>query len=104
MLKSILRKTKKIIEKKLIKYIVWDFDDTLYVNLKLGTKLKKCYLDYLNEKSKENISFREFNLLTKNGLSWSGLVAKKLKKSENFVPKPTSKDKGFFDRMKDYFK
>jgi len=28
----------------------------------------------------------------------------KLKKSENFVPKPTSKDKGFFDRMKDYFK
>ena len=28
----------------------------------------------------------------------------KLKNSENFEPKPTSKDKGFFDRMKDYFK
>ncbi|MCO6500696.1 MAG: molecular chaperone DnaJ [Vicingus serpentipes] len=27
----------------------------------------------------------------------------KLKKSENFKPNPTSKDKGFFDRMKDYF-
>lgn len=27
-----------------------------------------------------------------------------LKKSENFKPNPTSKDKGFFDRMKDYFK
>ena len=28
----------------------------------------------------------------------------KLKTSENFKPKPTSNDKGFFDRMKDYFK
>lgn len=28
----------------------------------------------------------------------------KLRNSENFEPKPTSKDKGFFDRMKDYFK
>ena len=27
-----------------------------------------------------------------------------LKNSENFKPQPTSKDKGFFDRMKDYFK
>jgi len=27
----------------------------------------------------------------------------KLKGSENFKPNPTSKDKGFFDRMKDYF-
>ena len=27
-----------------------------------------------------------------------------LKSSENFKPNPTSKDKGFFDRMKDYFK
>jgi molecular chaperone DnaJ len=27
-----------------------------------------------------------------------------LKEAENFQPKPTSKDKGFFDRMKDYFK
>ena len=27
----------------------------------------------------------------------------KLKSSENFKPNPTSKDKGFFDRMKDYF-
>lgn len=28
----------------------------------------------------------------------------KLRDSENFKPSPTSKDKGFFDRMKDYFK
>ena len=28
----------------------------------------------------------------------------KLKASPNFKPNPTSKDKGFFDRMKDYFK
>ncbi|MCB0401854.1 MAG: molecular chaperone DnaJ [Flavobacteriales bacterium] len=28
----------------------------------------------------------------------------KLRGSENFKPNPTSKDKGFFDRMKDYFK
>jgi len=27
-----------------------------------------------------------------------------LRSSENFKPNPTSKDKGFFDRMKDYFK
>ena len=27
-----------------------------------------------------------------------------LKSSENFKPNPTSKDKGFFERMKDYFK
>lgn len=31
-------------------------------------------------------------------------LLEKLKSSENFAPKPTSKDKGFFDRMKDYFK
>lgn len=30
-------------------------------------------------------------------------VLEKLKKSENFKPNPTKKDKGFFDRMKDYF-
>jgi molecular chaperone DnaJ len=29
-------------------------------------------------------------------------VLEKLKSSENFKPKPTSRDKGFFDRMKDY--
>jgi len=31
-------------------------------------------------------------------------VLQKLKNSENFKPNPTHKDKGFFDRMKDYFK
>lgn len=30
-------------------------------------------------------------------------ILEKLKGSENFKPNPTSKDKGFFDRMKDYF-
>lgn len=30
-------------------------------------------------------------------------VLEKLKSSENFTPKPTNKDKGFFERMKDYF-
>jgi len=31
------------------------------------------------------------------------IILERLKTSENFKPKPTSKDKGFFDRMKDYF-
>lgn len=31
------------------------------------------------------------------------VVLEKLKGSENFKPSPTSSDKGFFDRMKDYF-
>ncbi len=31
------------------------------------------------------------------------VVLESLKDSENFKPNPTSKDKGFFDRMKDYF-
>jgi molecular chaperone DnaJ len=30
-------------------------------------------------------------------------ILEKLRVSENFKPSPTSKDKGFFDRMKDYF-
>ena len=30
-------------------------------------------------------------------------VLEKLKDAENFKPNPTIKDKGFFDRMKDYF-
>lgn len=31
------------------------------------------------------------------------LILEKLKQSKNFKPNPTSKDKGFFDSMKDYF-
>ena len=31
-------------------------------------------------------------------------ILEKLKSSENFKPNPTSSDKGFFERMKDYFK
>lgn len=30
-------------------------------------------------------------------------ILEKLRESENFKPKPTHKDKGFFDRMKEYF-
>ena len=30
-------------------------------------------------------------------------MLEKLKDAENFRPNPTSKDKGFFERMKDYF-
>jgi molecular chaperone DnaJ len=30
-------------------------------------------------------------------------LLEKLRESENFKPKPGSKDKGFFDRMKEYF-
>jgi len=30
-------------------------------------------------------------------------ILQKMEKSENFIPKPTSKDKTFFDRMKEYF-
>ena len=30
-------------------------------------------------------------------------ILEKLSKSENFKPKPTSKDKSFFDRMREYF-
>ncbi|PJA06764.1 MAG: molecular chaperone DnaJ [Flavobacteriales bacterium CG_4_10_14_0_2_um_filter_32_8] len=32
------------------------------------------------------------------------VILEKLKSSENFKPNPTSKDKGFFERMKEYFK
>ncbi|MBL4710008.1 MAG: molecular chaperone DnaJ [Flavobacteriales bacterium] len=31
-------------------------------------------------------------------------MVEKLRDSENFVPQPTSQDKGFFERMKDYFR
>ncbi len=30
-------------------------------------------------------------------------ILEKLSRSENFIPKPTSKDKSFFDRMREYF-
>jgi molecular chaperone DnaJ len=32
------------------------------------------------------------------------VLLKKLRKSENFQPKPTHKDKSFFERMKEYFR
>lgn len=32
------------------------------------------------------------------------VMVEKLRNSENFVPQPTSQDKGFFERMKDYFR
>ena len=31
------------------------------------------------------------------------VILEKLANSENFIPKPTSKDKSFFSRMKEYF-
>ena len=44
------------------------------------------------------------NIWTPQQLSKDEKAAlEKLKGSENFKPNPTSKDKGFFDRMKDYF-
>lgn len=31
-------------------------------------------------------------------------MVEKMKDSENFIPNPTDQDKGFFERMKDYFR
>ena len=49
------------------------------------------FLIYVNVWTPQKVSKEEKALL------------EKLKTSENFKPNPTSKDKGFFDRMKDYF-
>jgi len=49
------------------------------------------FLIYINVWTPQKLSKEEKELL------------EKLKDSENFKPNPTKKDKGFFDRMKDYF-
>ena len=52
---------------------------------------KGDFLIYINVWTPQKLSKEEKSML------------EKLQSSENFKPNPTTKDKGFFDRMKDYF-
>lgn len=63
-----------------IKYIVWDYDGTLYRDKEAGTYIKKKYLDFLN--SKFRIDIDRFDLLTEKYGRWGTVASKILKISE----------------------
>ncbi|MCC6711044.1 MAG: HAD family hydrolase [Candidatus Pacebacteria bacterium] len=93
----LLKKIKNIIKRKLVRVIVWDFDDTLYINSQVGEALKKGYYNYLNKNLNKKISTKEFDQLIKQHGRWSKAVAKKLNKKEldviNYVEEKVDKSK-----------
>ena len=82
MIKSLLKKSKRKIETKIIKFLIWDFDHTLYINWELGEKLKESFFQYLNQNSESKVSRKKFERLFSDHRSWSSAVAKTLNEPE----------------------
>lgn len=59
---------------KTIKYIVWDFDGTLYQSQKLGDDLYTTFLNIVKSKNKK-ITKKEFDIATEKFGSWSTATA-----------------------------
>lgn len=62
------------LQRFLVKYIVWDFDGTLYQNPKLGNKLKQFFFDMAKQNQK-GLSVDKFDQLSTQFGSWSAAAS-----------------------------
>jgi len=77
----------KLILKK-IRYIIWDFDGTLWQSNQLGYKLKLQFIKYLSNHLSKPITEAEFDKLIKSNYNWSQNLAQITKIPElNIVDK-----------------
>ena len=65
-----------------VKYIVWDFDGTLWQDDALGRKIKEVYLEYVEKNLDLPFSLEAFEILSKKYGSWSAAAASLTKKGE----------------------
>ena len=72
---NIIELVRKRYLRKTVKYIIWDFDGTLYQSKKLGTDLRLVFLKIAKGKRK-SVSSRVFNSYTKKHGSWSVAASK----------------------------
>lgn len=89
MIKNLIKKIKHRFNKNKIKYLIWDFDGTLYQNPKVGQAIKKQYLLYL-KKNGFNLSEKSFDLLTKKFNSWGEMTSILLNKPETEILEKTN--------------
>jgi FMN phosphatase YigB (HAD superfamily) len=64
----------QLLQRFLIKYIVWDFDGTLYQNPKLGNKLKQFFFNKAKQ-NQEGLSIDKFDQLSTQFGSWSAAAS-----------------------------
>jgi len=81
MIPTFIRIIKKKILHQLVRYIVWDFDGTLYQCRNLELALEAKYFHYYRERC-ETISLPAFKKLSDYHGSWSTVIARHLKTSE----------------------
>ncbi|MFA5025592.1 MAG: HAD family hydrolase [Candidatus Shapirobacteria bacterium] len=74
MIRHYISKLNSFIIRKTVKYIVWDFDGTLYENKKLGRDLQSAFFDIAKNKDK-NLTQKSFNIATEKFGSWSAAAA-----------------------------
>lgn len=74
MIRYYLNKLKSFITRNTIKYIIWDFDGTLYESKKLGHDLQSIFFDIAKNKDK-NITQKSFDTATEKFGSWSSAAA-----------------------------
>lgn len=79
----------KFNRKFLIKYIVWDFDGTLYESKQLVKNLELAYFNYINQHKK--ISKKKFSLLLKKHKKFSLVASQYLQKPEKKIIKDVDK-------------
>lgn len=84
MVRENLSKLKYFFIRKTIKYIVWDFDGTLYKSTKLGHDLRLEFFNLARENNKK-ISLKTFDLFTEKYGSWSAAASKLTKISEEKI-------------------
>lgn len=84
MITLILDKLNYLFIRSTIKYIVWDFDGTLYQSKKLGRDLYREFFNLARATNKK-LSPVSFDLCTEKCGSWSVAVSKILNKSEGEI-------------------
>ncbi len=75
MYKSFLKLLTNKIKLRLVTYLVWDFDGTLYRNNHLARELKLEYIKYINSHSNKSINEDYFNKIAKKKIRWSAAVS-----------------------------
>lgn len=74
------------VQKKIIRWIVWDFDGTLFQSSELGKKYEIEYFNlYKNFSGKKNIQIQEFREEARKFQSWSKFIAIKFIKPEFYI-------------------
>jgi len=70
MIREYINKLKYFFVRNTIKYIIWDFDGTLYESKKLGHDLQSAFFD-IAKKENKNLSLKTFNIAVEKFGSWS---------------------------------